>query len=374
MHAPSRRQRRARKWYSGVADNSRPAEDSGPGRPELCLVREGGLEPPRPFGHWHLKPARLPFRHSRSVRTPRQREPAEKASTSARAARHVRSGRQPRRRVGRARPGPRSEPGYDRGWLSRREEGHGDLRTLREEGRGRRQRRRSRAPSRATCSRSRSPRGCSASWTPRPSSCPATSGWCPTTSPSGCPRTTTTSSPPTPDAHHRAGRRAAHHAAEMGYVFNGPIRSTSRSPRPADRPLHRRVGGRRRRRGRDARRLRARPTPRIRAAGPTPAGARGQRHPARAAPRPAWSSAAAPRPTCGSTTRASRGGTPRSGSTAAAPPLQIDIVDLGSTNGITVNGHKVREAALQEGSRIEIGSTRMLVHAPPDDDPCPRSR
>jgi hypothetical protein len=28
-------------------------------------VREGGFEPPRPFGHWHLKPARLPFRHSR---------------------------------------------------------------------------------------------------------------------------------------------------------------------------------------------------------------------------------------------------------------------------------------------------------------------
>jgi len=44
--------------------------------------------------------------------------------------------------------------------------------------------------------------------------------------------------------------------------------------------------------------------------------------------------------------------------------LQVDIVDLGSTNGITVNGQKVREAQLQEGSRIEIGSTRMLVHAP----------
>ncbi|GAA1829165.1 FhaA domain-containing protein [Microlunatus capsulatus] len=43
---------------------------------------------------------------------------------------------------------------------------------------------------------------------------------------------------------------------------------------------------------------------------------------------------------------------------------RLHIVDLGSTNGITVNGHKVREAALQEGSRIEIGSTRMLVHAP----------
>ena len=41
-----------------------------------------------------------------------------------------------------------------------------------------------------------------------------------------------------------------------------------------------------------------------------------------------------------------------------------EIVDLGSTNGITVNGHKVRHATLAEGTRIEIGSTRMLVHAP----------
>ena len=49
---------------------------------------------------------------------------------------------------------------------------------------------------------------------------------------------------------------------------------------------------------------------------------------------------------------------------AAGPQLQIDIVDLGSTNGIVVNGHRVQQAALQEGSRIEIGSTRMLVHAP----------
>ncbi len=27
----------------------------------LLFVREGGVEPPRPFGHWHLKPARLPI-------------------------------------------------------------------------------------------------------------------------------------------------------------------------------------------------------------------------------------------------------------------------------------------------------------------------
>ena len=48
----------------------------------------------------------------------------------------------------------------------------------------------------------------------------------------------------------------------------------------------------------------------------------------------------------------------------AGPGLQIDIVDLGSTNGIMVNGQRVQQAVLQEGSRIEIGSTRMLVHAP----------
>lgn len=42
----------------------------------------------------------------------------------------------------------------------------------------------------------------------------------------------------------------------------------------------------------------------------------------------------------------------------------MDIVDLGSTNGIVVDGHKVRHAVLREGSRIEIGTTRMLVHDP----------
>ncbi len=48
----------------------------------------------------------------------------------------------------------------------------------------------------------------------------------------------------------------------------------------------------------------------------------------------------------------------------SGPSVSVHIVDLGSTNGIVVNGHKVQQAALQEGSRIEIGSTRMLVHAP----------
>ena len=47
-----------------------------------------------------------------------------------------------------------------------------------------------------------------------------------------------------------------------------------------------------------------------------------------------------------------------------ASGADAEILDLGSTNGITVNGHKVRQATLTEGTRIEIGSTRMLVHAP----------
>ncbi|GAB3622780.1 DUF3662 and FHA domain-containing protein [Mariniluteicoccus endophyticus] len=44
--------------------------------------------------------------------------------------------------------------------------------------------------------------------------------------------------------------------------------------------------------------------------------------------------------------------------------LTYEIVDLGSTNGITVDGRKVRQSLLHSGTTIEIGNTRMLVHAP----------
>ena len=37
------------------------------GTPSTLRVRLRGFEPPRPFGHMHLKHARLPFRHSRVV-------------------------------------------------------------------------------------------------------------------------------------------------------------------------------------------------------------------------------------------------------------------------------------------------------------------
>lgn len=52
--------------------------------------------------------------------------------------------------------------------------------------------------------------------------------------------------------------------------------------------------------------------------------------------------------------------------TVAGSPEDPDITieDLGSTNGIVVNGTRVQEATLRDGSRIEIGSTRLLVHSP----------
>ncbi len=42
----------------------------------------------------------------------------------------------------------------------------------------------------------------------------------------------------------------------------------------------------------------------------------------------------------------------------------ITIEDLGSTNGVHVNGSRVTKTRVGEGTRIEIGSTRMLIHTP----------
>ncbi len=44
-----------------ISRKDRPDRVSADG---LMTVGEGGLEPPHPFEYWHLKPARLPFRHS----------------------------------------------------------------------------------------------------------------------------------------------------------------------------------------------------------------------------------------------------------------------------------------------------------------------
>ena len=42
----------------------------------------------------------------------------------------------------------------------------------------------------------------------------------------------------------------------------------------------------------------------------------------------------------------------------------ITIEDLGSTNGMHVNGSRTTKTRIGEGARIEIGNTRMLVHTP----------
>lgn len=50
--------------------------------------------------------------------------------------------------------------------------------------------------------------------------------------------------------------------------------------------------------------------------------------------------------------------------TGQGAAIRVEIIDLGSTNGIVVDGRRVRQAHLTDGSRVEIGQTRMLVHAP----------
>ncbi len=45
-------------------------------------------------------------------------------------------------------------------------------------------------------------------------------------------------------------------------------------------------------------------------------------------------------------------------------PQQLRIEDMGSTNGIVVDGQRVRQATLAQGSRIEIGSTRLTIVSP----------
>jgi len=43
-----------------------------------------------------------------------------------------------------------------------------------------------------------------------------------------------------------------------------------------------------------------------------------------------------------------------------APP-EVSVVDLGSTNGMLVNGHKVQQATLADGGTVKIGNTTMTV-------------
>ena len=46
------------------------------------------------------------------------------------------------------------------------------------------------------------------------------------------------------------------------------------------------------------------------------------------------------------------------------PELRISAADLGSTNGTLMDGRRVTEARLHDGSTIQVGNTTMTVHDP----------
>lgn len=51
----------------------------------------------------------------------------------------------------------------------------------------------------------------------------------------------------------------------------------------------------------------------------------------------------------------------------------VSVVDLGSTNGVLVNGLKVSQATLDDGGQIKIGNTTITIHyvTPGEDRPTP---
>ena len=46
---------------------------------------------------------------------------------------------------------------------------------------------------------------------------------------------------------------------------------------------------------------------------------------------------------------------------SAPTGVTVSVTDLGSTNGTTVNGHRVQHAAVSDGSVVQIGGTRIVV-------------
>jgi hypothetical protein len=46
---------------------------------------------------------------------------------------------------------------------------------------------------------------------------------------------------------------------------------------------------------------------------------------------------------------------------ASAPGLSIEARDLGSTNGMLVDGHRITQTRLRDGSQVKIGNTTMTV-------------
>lgn len=51
----------------------------------------------------------------------------------------------------------------------------------------------------------------------------------------------------------------------------------------------------------------------------------------------------------------------RMGMDGAREDLKIEVRDLGSTNGMLIDGHKVTRAGVRDGSQVRIGNTTMTV-------------
>ncbi|WP_436700668.1 FhaA domain-containing protein [Nocardioides sp. BYT-33-1] len=47
--------------------------------------------------------------------------------------------------------------------------------------------------------------------------------------------------------------------------------------------------------------------------------------------------------------------------TTGAGPVHVEVHDMGSTNGIRVDGQKVARATLRDGSRVQIGHTSLVL-------------
>ncbi len=53
--------------------------------------------------------------------------------------------------------------------------------------------------------------------------------------------------------------------------------------------------------------------------------------------------------------------------TVTGEPPRIEVRDLGSTNGMHVDGHRVTQTGLRDGSQVKIGNTTMTVHVVEED-------
>ena len=59
-------------------------------------------------------------------------------------------------------------------------------------------------------------------------------------------------------------------------------------------------------------------------------------------------------------------GPPAGGGTGGRDDLHVEVRDLGSTNGMLIDGHKVSRAGLRDGSHVRIGNTTMTLRVVED--------